>query len=93
MAIARRRANYRKAMKEAEVIEAHIKELQKPRPESEQICNLGETIGWDKEKADKLRRSAFLIEEERIPALLRTLAAFKTKTMPFIEDEGVVMQP
>jgi hypothetical protein len=42
-------------------------------------------------RAVRLRRRAELIEEVHIPAMVRTLASFQTKTMPFITEPGVVL--
>lgn len=44
------------------------------------------------EKATRARRAALLIEEEKIPQLVRTLAAFDTKNLAFDSDKTVVMQ-
>jgi uncharacterized membrane protein YgaE (UPF0421/DUF939 family) len=43
-------------------------------------------------KAKKLRRSAFLIEQNMLPRLKQTFATFKTNTMPFMEDGSVEME-
>jgi hypothetical protein len=50
-------------------------------------------VGRDKLKeAKRARRSAYNIEQKHLPALKRTLAAFRTDTMPFVEDNSVVLQ-
>lgn len=49
-------------------------------------------VGEKREKIDELRRSYFLIYDRYIPELGRTLAAFNTRTMPFVEDTGVDLQ-
>jgi len=45
-----------------------------------------------KEKAKRARRSYYLIYEDYIPPLVRTLGAFKTETMPFVDDKGITIQ-
>jgi hypothetical protein len=45
-----------------------------------------------REKADRARRAHLLIEEEKIPQLTRTLAAFDTRNLAFDTDKSVVLQ-
>lgn len=45
-----------------------------------------------RKKAVKQYRTAELIETNKIPQLVRTLAAFKTMPMPFLNDGAVVME-
>jgi hypothetical protein len=47
-----------------------------------------------KGKADRLRRRAFLIETQKLPALKNALAELKTQPLPGIigEDTGVVLK-
>lgn len=45
-----------------------------------------------RKKAQKQYRTAELIESNKIPQLVRTLAAFQTKPMPFLNDNAVVME-
>ena len=55
-------------------------------------AHLMRKVGEKREKIDALRRSYFLIYDRYIPELGRTLAAFNTRTMPFVEDTGVDLQ-
>lgn len=50
--------------------------------------------GCDRDKAKKLRRSAFLLEEKGIPRLVRTLSAFDTVPlgMSGYEERRVVLE-
>jgi hypothetical protein len=45
-----------------------------------------------REKADRARRAHLLIEQEKIPQLTRTLAAFDTRNLAFDTDKSVVLQ-
>ena len=45
-----------------------------------------------REKANRALRAHLLIEEEKIPQLTRTLAAFDTQTFSFMPDNSVVTQ-
>ena len=45
-----------------------------------------------RETADRARRAHLLIEEEKIPQLTRTLAAFDTRNLAFDTDKSVVLQ-
>jgi hypothetical protein len=49
-------------------------------------------VGDVREKIDALRRTYFLIFDRYIPELGRTLAAFQTRTFPFVGDTGVTIQ-
>jgi len=47
---------------------------------------------FERSKVVKLRRTAQLIDENRLPALTHTLAAFKTQPFPFLDSPAVVME-
>ena len=61
-------------------------------------ANLPETPGHmfeflrDKAQGLRARRAHLLIEEEKIPQLTRTLAAFDTRNLAFDTDKSVVLQ-
>lgn len=80
----------------AEAIEKMVVELVRksnaPLLPANEVEYWKEQANFERCKARKILRTAQLLEESRIPALIRTLAAFKTQTMPIIADKGVVME-
>ena len=80
----------------AEAIEAKVKELLHQSNSPSITCGekqyFVEQADFERKKANKIRRSVELIYENRIPQLSRTLAAFNTQPMAFIEDAAVVLQ-
>jgi hypothetical protein len=51
-----------------------------------------EEAKWKLKESKRLRRRAHQVFQKHLPALKRTLAAFRTDTMPFVEDNSVVLQ-
>jgi hypothetical protein len=49
-----------------------------------------ETAGHERNKAEKMRHLADLIEESQIPRLVRTLAELNTQPMEFIKNDPSV---
>lgn len=83
-------------IKKAIDLEVKIKELldEASRPETP-----GHMFEFLRDKAQGLRKTAdralrahLLIEEEKIPQLTRTLAAFDTRNLAFDTDKSVVLQ-
>jgi hypothetical protein len=70
---------------EAERLERESKELFK-------LPQMIEQAKYAYGESKKKRRRAHLIFEKHLPALKRTLAAFRTDTMPFVEDNSVVLE-
>lgn len=52
-----------------------------------------EDAEFERKKSIKMRRSYWLIHEEHIPRLVRTMADLQTVTLPGFNDEGVVIAP
>ena len=83
-------------IEEAIKLEEKIKELldEASRPETpghmfEILRNKAQGL---RETADRARRAHLIIMDEVIPQLMRTLAAFDTKTFSFMPDNAVVTQ-
>ena len=81
---------------QVEAIETAVKDLL--RQANSPVITIGEKqyfveqADHDRKKANKLRRSVELIYENRIPQLGRTLAAFQTQPMAFVEDASINLQ-
>ena len=83
-------------LKKAEAIEVRMRELydkaNNPANTSGEQEYFRDQGNFEKKKANACRRSAFLIEHNRLPALKEALADFATKPMAFCgTDEGVVL--
>lgn len=89
------RAKAARKLAKAEKLESEAQEkvMEANLPENEyQAAFIIDQANELREQAKKLRRSHFLIEDEYIPQLVRTLGAFKTQTMPFMDDRGITLQ-
>jgi hypothetical protein len=97
LAIAKKRRSLRRALQNADdmdiIVKNNIKESNNPKlTEGERQYWLDGANDY-KKKAHKQRRSAQMIEENQIPALIRTLADYRTETFAFMPDKAVTMAP
>ena|SRR5271167_3917118 len=78
-------------MKEADqvdkVVQNWIAEANKPVDNPGRVTWMLEEADKERKKAHKLRRSATIIEETKIPRLIRTLQELGTQPMEFIKDD------
>lgn len=73
-------------------IQALLDEANSPQTAPHMFEFLRDRAQGLREKADRARRAHLLIEEEKIPQLTRTLAAFDTRNLAFDTDKSVVLQ-
>ena len=84
------------SLEKAERIEAEmhgmVLEMNSPGVDGARVAFLKLEHDTLTRKSQRLRRSIELTEDVRIPRLVRTLAAFKTMSLPGMGGEGVVLQ-
>jgi hypothetical protein len=71
---------------------AKIKLSNDPSTDKSLIDFIGMEINKIRNKERRARRAYFLIHDQHIPQLVRTMGAFKTVPMPFLEDNAVTLQ-
>lgn len=69
-----------------------VKEANKEGLAPHEVAFLIETAGNFRDKAARARRSCFLIFDQHIPQLVRTMGAYKTQTMEFMQDNAITLQ-
>ena len=80
------------AIKLEEKIKELLDEARRPETPGHMFEHLRDKAQGLREKANRARRAHLLIEEEKIPQLTRTLAAFDTLNLAFDSDKSVVLQ-
>jgi hypothetical protein len=98
----RRQKQYTDRISIVAEINDHKRKVKQKIEEAEQLDNsatemfragIKEDGEYRRDRARKLRRSAFLIEDGRLKRLKNTLAAFDTQTLPgIVGDSTVVLQ-
>jgi hypothetical protein len=77
--------------KEDSIVADHVNESRCTNQEGDRQFHI-EQADFHRKKADKLRRSVEIINDVKIPALGRTLAAFQTNTLFPGDDQAVVLK-